>query len=100
LTVLLELGTIISEEGRRFGPYLKEENTMGNPAENPEEWMTATEARLLLGIGKTKLAEWLKNGTLQGVASPFDKRVILVKRSDVDRLNSLPRPKIAPARAA
>jgi hypothetical protein len=73
---------------------------MNNPIENPAEWITATEARLLLGIGKTKLAEWLKNGTLQGVASPFDKRVILVKRSDVDRLNELPRPKIAPARAA
>ncbi|HEY7021378.1 MAG TPA: helix-turn-helix domain-containing protein [Ktedonobacterales bacterium] len=73
---------------------------MDDPAENPAEWMTATEARVLLGIGKTKLADWLKNGTLKGVESPFDKRVILVKRADVERLNALPRPKGAPGRAA
>jgi hypothetical protein len=67
--------------------------------DNPEEWMTATEARLILGIGKAKLAEWLKNGTLPSVENPFDKRVRMVKRADVDRLNAIPRPKIGTAAA-
>jgi hypothetical protein len=73
---------------------------MDDPLEHPEEWMTATDARILLGIGKNKLAEFLKNGTLKGVTSPFDKRVVLVKRADVERLSALPRAKGAPANAA
>jgi predicted site-specific integrase-resolvase len=67
--------------------------------ENPSEWMTATEARLILGIGKAKLAEWLKDGTLPSVKNPFDKRVLMVNRADVDRLNAIPRPKIGTAAA-
>ena len=69
---------------------------MDDPTENPQEWMTASEARLALGIGKSKLAEWLKSGRLPSVESPFDKRVLLVKRSDVDKLAALPRPKGSP----
>jgi hypothetical protein len=67
--------------------------------ENPSEWMTASEARILLGIGKAKLAQWLKDGTLKYEKNPFDKRVLMVRRADVEKLDAIPRPKIGTAAA-
>ncbi len=65
------------------------------------EYVTATEAREMLGIGKGKLAEFIANGTLPTTDNPFNKRVKLVRRADVEKLMALyPRPKRGPAAAA
>jgi|GEM_PF-4604631 len=64
------------------------------------EWMTASEARALLGIGRAKMAKWLRDGTLEGKPSKFDGRVTLVRRGDVEQLlRTEPRPKSAPGLA-
>lgn len=51
-----------------------------------EEWVTAEQARQLLGIGRHKLAALLASGILSYQESTLDKRVKLVKREDVTRL--------------
>ncbi len=64
------------------------------------EFITATEARLILGIGKAKLAELIADGTLPTTPSPFNKRTKLIRRSDVEKLMQLyPRPKRGPVAA-
>ncbi len=58
------------------------------------EYVTATQARELLGIGKAKLAELIRNGTLPTTPNPLNKRAKLVRRADVEKLMQLyPRPK-------
>jgi hypothetical protein len=64
------------------------------------EFVTATQARELLGIGKAKLAELIANGTLPTTDSPLNKRVKLIRRADLAPLLALPRPKSAPDAAA
>jgi excisionase family DNA binding protein len=66
---------------------------------NEAEYMTAGEARLYLGITKTKLAKMIADGDLPAIINPLNKRVKLVRRADVDRLASLPRPKRVPVAA-
>jgi hypothetical protein len=61
--------------------------------EDNSEYMTATEARLTLGVTKTKLASLIRDGDLPVVESPLNKRVKLVRRADVERLKAQPRPK-------
>lgn len=63
------------------------------------EYMTATEARLMLGVSKGKLAEWLADGTLPWIESAYNKRAKLIRREDVERLARQPRSsrKISPA---
>lgn len=63
------------------------------------EFMTVTEARLYLGVSKGKMAEWLADGTLPWVESPYNKRAKLIRREDVERLERQPRSsrKIKPA---
>lgn len=51
-----------------------------------EHWMTAEQARQLLGIGRHKLAALLAAGVLPYQESTLDKRVKLVKLEDVQRL--------------
>lgn len=57
------------------------------------EWLTATQARELLGVSKGKFTELVKSGVLTTRASELDRRVRLVKREDVERLASEPRGK-------
>jgi hypothetical protein len=57
------------------------------------EYVTATQAREILGIGKGKLAELIDNGTLPTHENPLNKRSKLIKRSDLAPLLALPRPK-------
>jgi hypothetical protein len=65
------------------------------------EYVTATQAREMLGIGSAKMAELIANGTLPTTDNPLNKRVKLVRRADVEKLMALyPRPKRGPARAA
>lgn len=62
---------------------------MAEKQENP--WMTATEARARLGVSKTIMARWLRDGTLHFETSPYNKLVKLVLRADVEELAKLPR---------
>lgn len=50
------------------------------------EWMTATQARDYLGIGKSKLAELIQSGVLPAEDDPLDKRTKKVRRADVEAL--------------
>lgn len=55
------------------------------------EYMTVTEARLMLRVSKGKMAKWLDDGTLLWVESPYNKRAKLVRREDVEQLARQPR---------
>ena len=69
--------------------------------EDQTEWMTASEARAMLGIGRAKMAKWLEDKVLASEKSRFDGRVTLVRRADVEQLlRTEPRPKSAPGLAA
>ena len=57
------------------------------------EWMTATEARELLGVSRGKFTALVKAGALSQREHPLDRRIKLVQRADVDRLLSDPLPK-------
>lgn len=59
------------------------------------EYVTATEASLLLGISKSKMAEFFKTGEFTYIADPRNKKAKLVKRSDINAwLAKAPRPKV------
>jgi hypothetical protein len=45
--------------------------------------ITTTEARNLLGIGRTKMAELIRKGILQYWTNPLDARKKLVSREEV-----------------
>ncbi len=48
--------------------------------------MTVGEAREYLGVGKAKMAKLISERTLPTQPDPLDKRVRLIKRTDVERL--------------
>lgn len=50
----------------------------------PEEYITATEARLLMGVTESKMTALLKSGELPYQQSLRDKRIKLIKRADVE----------------
>lgn len=50
------------------------------------EWMTIGEAQLHLGVSKKKIAQLIKDGALPTFPNALDKRIKLVKRSDVETL--------------
>ncbi len=51
-----------------------------------DEFYTVTEARKLLGISKYKMVHLLKEGTLEFIGDPLDKRHKLVRRADLEGL--------------
>lgn len=51
-----------------------------------DEYMTVTEARILLRVSKGKMAKLIREGDLPTEDDPLDERVKLVKRSDVEAL--------------
>jgi len=55
------------------------------------EYMTVGEARELLGATKPAMARLIREGELKTVADPFNRRVKLIKRSDVEVLRARPR---------
>lgn len=63
------------------------------------EYLTVAQAREELGVSKVKMSQWVKDGVILVVQSPYDKRLKLVHRSDVERLRAMPRlpKKVAPA---
>jgi excisionase family DNA binding protein len=50
----------------------------------PEEYITATEARLMMGVSESKMTALLKDGEIPYKQSLRDKRIKLVKRADVE----------------
>lgn len=59
------------------------------------EYVTATEASQLLGISKSKMAEFLATGEFSSISDPRNKRAKLIKRSDINAwLAKAPRPKV------
>ena len=48
--------------------------------------ITVTEARSILGVGHTKMAQLIKDGVLRHWTKPLDARVKLVSRADVEAL--------------
>jgi Helix-turn-helix domain len=58
------------------------------------EWMTSAEARALLGVGRSKMGQWIKSDKFKHKPSEIDGRVTLVWRADVEKLlRSEPHPK-------
>jgi excisionase family DNA binding protein len=56
----------------------------------PDDYITVTEARELLGVSKVKIARMIRDGELVTVPDKRDARVKLVKRSDVERIIQSP----------
>ncbi|HEX9413606.1 MAG TPA: helix-turn-helix domain-containing protein [Ktedonobacterales bacterium] len=50
------------------------------------ELMTIGKAQALLGVSKKKMAQLIRDGELMTLPNPLDKRIKLVKRSDVEEL--------------
>ena len=59
--------------------------------ERPNDLMTVTEARELLGVSATKMARLIKEGTLRHWRNILDHRVKLVSRAEVLALKELRR---------
>ncbi len=50
------------------------------------EYLTATQARDLLGVSQGKMTALIREGQLPTYPDPLNKRVKLIKKSDVDAL--------------
>ncbi len=50
------------------------------------EYISVAEARQMLGVSATRMAEMLKHGELIAEPNPVDRRGKLVKRADVEAL--------------
>ncbi len=57
-------------------------------ADRPNDLITLTEARRLLGISPGKMAQLIKDDILRQWSTPLDARKKLVSRRDVESLNS------------
>lgn len=51
--------------------------------DTPKDLITATEARLLLGVSRLKMTKLLHQGTLRYFLDPLDERKKLVSRREV-----------------
>jgi hypothetical protein len=54
----------------------------------PEDLITIKEARNLIGISNTKMAQLIRNGVIQHWIKPLDARVKLVSRAEILSLNT------------
>ena len=52
----------------------------------PDELLTTAQVRAILGISKVKMAQLIANGELHTQPDPLDKRIKLIRRSEVDAL--------------
>lgn len=52
----------------------------------PDELLTTAQVRDILGISKVKMAQLIASGELHTQLDPLDKRVKLIRRSEVDAL--------------
>jgi hypothetical protein len=53
-----------------------------------EDYMRTAEARKLLRVSPTKMAQLLADGSLPHFIDPLDRRVKLVRRADVEALRA------------
>lgn len=53
-----------------------------------EEYLTVNQAREELGLTKPVMARLIREGMLHTEPHPFDKRMKLIKRSEVDALKA------------
>ena len=51
--------------------------------------MTATEARKLLGISTKKMSDLIAEGQISVEQNPLDKRVKLIKLSEIEKLRAI-----------
>lgn len=51
-----------------------------------DEYITAKEARTILGVSKMKIAQLIAKGILPVSENPLDNRQKLIRRSDVEKL--------------
>jgi Helix-turn-helix domain len=56
------------------------------PDEEQSDWISANEARLMLGIGRSKMTALIKSGEVESKPSKLDGRVTLVSRASVEEL--------------
>ncbi len=56
---------------------------MVHPMKQPDDLITTTTARKLLGVSPLKMTRLLKTGTIRHFSDPLDDRVKLVSRSEV-----------------
>jgi hypothetical protein len=70
---------------------------VADKAQEGDEYIIAEEARQILGVGVNRMAQLLKDGVLPFERSPLDRRIKLIKRSDVEELAKKARPKILAA---
>jgi hypothetical protein len=54
----------------------------------PDDLITIKEARTLIGISNTKMAQLIRDGVIQHWVKPLDARVKLVSRAAVLNLNT------------
>jgi excisionase family DNA binding protein len=54
----------------------------------PKDLITVAEARQLLSIGHTKMAQLIRDGFLRYYITPMDRRVRLVSRAAVEQLKT------------
>lgn len=50
------------------------------------EYISVAEARNILGVSSTRMAEMLKRGEIQSEPNPVDRRGKLIKRAEVEAL--------------
>jgi excisionase family DNA binding protein len=50
------------------------------------EYLTLQEAAEVLGVSRWRMWMLVKNGELEAITSPLDRRVKLVRQEDIDRL--------------
>ena len=59
------------------------------------EYISVAEARDLLGVSKTRIAEMVKHGELTAEANPVDRRGKLLRRAEVEALAAKAGKKVA-----
>lgn len=62
--------------------FIESESTMSEEA----EYISVAEAREILGVSATRIAEMLRTGELIAEQNPLDRRGKLLKRSDIEAL--------------
>ncbi len=68
----------------------KKERAANGSSESNGEFLTASAAREALGCTKVTMARLLREQVLPSFPNMLDKRVKMVRRSDVERLKQIP----------
>lgn len=75
------------EGGETLATFARKPVENGDETVSEEfEYISVAEAREILNVSPTRIAEMLKNGELAAETNPLDRRGKLVKRADVEAL--------------